>query len=49
MNELAENEELRHELGEKGYAAYRKYWDEEAHLEQYLGLIERIRDSKAVA
>lgn len=43
MNGLAENPALRAELGEKGFAAFLKYWNEDAHLEQYLGLIGALR------
>lgn len=43
MDRLAGDPELRDELGRKGRAAYMKYWNEEAHLERYLGLIEKLR------
>ena len=43
MNKLASDPGLRKELGDKGHAAYRKYWDEEAHLERYLGLVKELQ------
>lgn len=43
MNKFAENPSLRDDLGAKGYAAYLKYWNEDAHLERYLGLVEKLR------
>ena len=43
MDKFAGNPELRKELGEKGYAAFLKYWNEEAHLERYLNAIETLR------
>lgn len=46
MNKLAADSVLRNELGEKGYEAYVKYWDEYAHLEKYLGLIDSIKTEK---
>jgi glycosyltransferase involved in cell wall biosynthesis len=39
---------LRHDLGERGHQAYFKYWTPEAHLPQYLGLVERIAVQKGV-
>jgi glycosyltransferase involved in cell wall biosynthesis len=42
MDKLASDPELRAELGENGHAAFMKYWNEEAHLQQYLGLIEKL-------
>lgn len=43
LERLAGNEALRNTLGENGYQAYLKYWTEEYHLQQYFGLIERLR------
>ncbi len=48
MQKLAGDKDLRNQLGEKGYQAYRKYWDENAHLNKYLGLIETIKKEKKV-
>lgn len=46
MDKLASDSALRNELGEKGYRAYIKYWNEEAHLEKYLGLIANLQAEK---
>lgn len=46
MKKLAADTDLRNELGEKGFQAYHQYWDENAHLEKYLGLIDSIREEK---
>jgi glycosyltransferase involved in cell wall biosynthesis len=46
MHKLASDPALRNELGEKGYGAYLKYWNEEAHLTQYLKLIEEIQANR---
>ena len=43
INKLASNPGLRNELGDKGHSAYRKYWNEEAHLEKYLGVIKELQ------
>ena len=42
MEELACNVALRNALGEKGFSAYLKYWNEEPHLAQYLNLIQGL-------
>jgi len=42
MEKLANDPDLRNELGNKGYEAYLKYWTEEAHMKQYLGLIQSL-------
>lgn len=47
VDKLAADAALRRDLGEKGYLAYRKYWDTDAHLERYLGLIDEVRNEKA--
>jgi len=46
MKKLAGDSDLRNKLGEKGFQAYHQYWDENAHLEKYLGLIDSIRKKK---
>jgi glycosyltransferase involved in cell wall biosynthesis len=46
MNKLAADSALRNELGEKGYAAYRKNWDENAHLEKYLNLVAELQEKR---
>ena len=43
MELLQTNSDLRRQLGENGHAAYLEGYTEERHLEQYLGLIESIR------
>jgi glycosyltransferase involved in cell wall biosynthesis len=43
MQSLAGNSELRNELGNNGYAAFLKLWNEDAHLEQYLKLIAELQ------
>jgi len=46
INKLAADPALRIELGNKGYEGYLKYWTEEAHLTQYLSLIDGLRKGK---
>lgn len=46
MNKLAADSALRNKLGEKGYRAYVKYWNEDAHLDRYLGIISALRAQK---
>ncbi len=46
IHKLAENHNLRDELGNNGYQAFLKFWNEEAHLAQYLDLIEKIQENK---
>ena len=46
MDKLADDSALRNELGEKGYTAFMKYWNEEAHLTQYLDLISTLREER---
>lgn len=46
IQKLAADSALRNELGEKGYAAFIKYWNEDAHLEKYLGLIATLQEKK---
>jgi len=42
MKTLAGDRELRDSLGMKGYAAFLKYWNEKAHLDKYLGLVDEL-------
>ena len=46
MNKLAADRNHRDELGENGHRAFLKYWNEDPHLEQYLGLIESIQQQR---
>lgn len=46
VERIATNPRLRRELGESGYQAYQQRWSKEAHLRQYLGLIEDVAMSK---
>jgi glycosyltransferase involved in cell wall biosynthesis len=43
---LANDRALRNDLGEKGFAAYNRFWNENAHLDQYLTLIENLKSSR---
>lgn len=47
MDRIAADRDLRDELGRKGHSAYLKYWNEEAHLERYLGLIDELIEERA--
>jgi glycosyltransferase involved in cell wall biosynthesis len=42
---LAGNSALRSELGNRGFEAFLKFWNEEAHLTKYFNLIEKIQKS----
>ena len=46
MEVLRTQPETRKKLGEKGYAAYRKYWTEENCLKIYFDLISKIARKK---
>ena len=48
MKNLAADKDFRNTMGERGYQAYLKYWNEEPHLNQYLELIEDIRKRRSV-
>lgn len=43
MRRLAESPEVRRQLGENGYRAFLEQWTTEAHLDQYMGWIEKFR------
>jgi len=47
MEQLANDSNLRNKLGQKGYQAFLEYWSEEAHIEQYLGLIKQLQDKRS--
>lgn len=46
MERLRTNPDLRNCLGEKGYAAYQRYWTEDQHLDRYFKLIYEIQQKK---
>ncbi len=46
---LAEEPELRRELGERGRAAYLAHWTEQAHLERYFGLVAELARARGNA
>lgn len=46
MQKIAGDAGLRKRLGENGYRAYLKYWNEEPHLDQYLSLIRTIKERR---
>jgi glycosyltransferase involved in cell wall biosynthesis len=43
MKNLAENETLRHEMGEKGWQFWKKHGSESAHLEMYFKILNDLR------
>jgi glycosyltransferase involved in cell wall biosynthesis len=47
MEKLAADRDLRNELGKNGHEAFMKYWNEDPHIEQYLGLIESIKERRS--
>ena len=49
IEQLASNKALRDDLGNKGYAAFMKYWNIEAHLTEYFDLIEKIQNKCAIS
>ena len=49
MSSLGRDRALRDRLGSNGYSAYMKYWNEDAHLDRYLGLVNELIDKRAVA
>lgn len=46
MDRLASDPRLRKEMGDSGYSAYLKYWNETAHLEKYLGLVDDLMEKR---
>ena len=46
MRRLLDDAVFRDELGASGYAAYRTQWTTDAYLERYLGLVDRLGESK---
>lgn len=47
IKRLAQNENLRRTLGERGHRAYLKFWNEKPHLANYLNLIEELQEKRA--
>ncbi len=46
IDRIAESPALRTELGNRGYAAFRRWWTTEAHLKMYLALLDQIAQEK---
>jgi glycosyltransferase involved in cell wall biosynthesis len=46
MEKLAADSDLRNELGKNGHEAFMKYWNEDPHLDQYLDLIQSIKERR---
>jgi glycosyltransferase involved in cell wall biosynthesis len=46
MNTLGRDRVLRDRLGANGFSAYMKYWNEDAHLDRYLGLVNELIDKR---
>ncbi|HZQ09189.1 MAG TPA: glycosyltransferase family 4 protein [Anaerolineae bacterium] len=46
MTRLQQNPALRRTLGENGYAAYVKHWNEKPHLDKYFEIIEGVAERK---
>jgi glycosyltransferase involved in cell wall biosynthesis len=44
MERLAQNTDLRHGLGRKGYQAFLDLWSEDSHMKKYLNLIKDLRN-----
>jgi glycosyltransferase involved in cell wall biosynthesis len=48
MVKLAKDDVLRETLGQKGYDAFLRYWNEESHMRQYMDLIEQMKQKKGL-
>ncbi len=46
MRALGRDQNLRNDLGQKGYAGYLKHWTADCHLDKYFGLISKMRSKK---
>ncbi|MBL7031835.1 MAG: glycosyltransferase family 4 protein [Nitrospira sp.] len=46
MGKLANNIELRRELGDRAYQAYQKYYSEDTHIENYLNYIQELQEKR---
>ncbi len=49
MDRLGKDRALRNQLGENGYFAFLKYWNEDAHIERYLGLVNELLNERGSA
>ncbi len=49
LNRLASEPVFRDKLGTNGHEAYLKYWSEDAHMAQYMGLISEMREKRSAA
>jgi glycosyltransferase involved in cell wall biosynthesis len=47
LERLASDQKLRDELGRRGHDRYCSNWTAEAHVERYLGIIDRLREQRA--
>jgi glycosyltransferase involved in cell wall biosynthesis len=48
MKKIAADPNLRDELGQNGHRAFLEHWNEEPHLERYLGLITDLTEKRAL-
>jgi glycosyltransferase involved in cell wall biosynthesis len=48
IRRLAADDPLRERLGQNGYEAYLRFWNEESHMQQYLGLIRKVQQKRLV-
>jgi glycosyltransferase involved in cell wall biosynthesis len=46
IRRLAVDDSLRERLGKNGYKAFLRYWNEESHMQQYLGLIQEVQQKR---
>ena len=46
IRRLAVDDPLRERLGKNGYEAFLRYWNEESHMQQYLGLIQELQQKR---
>ena len=47
IEKLGSNRKLRDELGTNGHAAFLQYWNEKAHLERYLELVDELMEKRS--
>jgi glycosyltransferase involved in cell wall biosynthesis len=48
LHQISRNQDQRDELGRKGYDAFLRYWNEEGHMRQYLGLIAELKEKRSL-